>query len=127
MVFPSTAGVAWGLQHYVFGFQPQRDRLVIAPFIAREMIGSRVPYSFRDVSFEVTYHGLHKFHVNHPAAPKSAKVVVRFVNQTPGRDDYQVSINGRVQMVTADARGNVDVEIQPGESTVELVNPDPEA
>ncbi len=127
MVFPSTAGVAWGLQHYVFGFQPQRDRLVIAPFIAREMIGSRVPYSFRDVSFEVTYHGLHKFHVNHPAAPKSAKVVVRFVNQTPGRGDYQVSINGRVQMVTADARGNVDVAISPGASTVELLNPDPEA
>ena len=38
-----------------------------------------------------------------------------------------MSINGRVQMVAADARGNVDVEIQPGESTVELVNPDPEA
>lgn len=127
MVFPSSAGVAWGLQYYGFGFQPRRDRLVIAPFIAKEMIGSRVPYTFRDVRFEVAYDGLHKFRVDYPAEPKDAKVVVRFVNQTPGRTDYEVSINGRVQTVAADRRGNVDVTIPPGASTVELVNPDPEA
>jgi len=127
MVFPSTAGIAWGLQYYGFGFQPQRDRLIIAPFIANEMIGSRVFYNFRDVLFEVEYAGLHKFRVSYPASPKSAKVVVRFVNQTPGRTDYEVNINGRVETVSADARGNVDVEIQPGESTVELIKPDPEA
>jgi hypothetical protein len=127
MVFPSTAGVAWGLQHYGFGFQPQHDRLIIAPFIAKAMIGSRVPYMFRGVRFEVEYAGLHKFRVDYPAEPKAANVVVRFVNQTPGRSGYEVKINSRVQTVTADARGNVDVAISPGASTVELINSDPEA
>lgn len=126
MVFPSSAGVAWGLQYYGWGFQPQHDRLLIAPFIAGAMIGSRVPYTFRGVRFDVEYLGLHKFCVRFPAAPKAAQVVIRFVNQTPGRTDYVVSTNGRREMVAADGRGHVDVGISPGTSTVELVNPDPE-
>lgn len=126
MVFPSTAGVAWGLQYYGFGFQPQYDHLLIAPFIASPMIGSRVKYTYRDVEFEVEYLGLHNFRVVYLDSLESGGVFVRFVNQTANRRGYEVKVNGKLLPLVADARGNVDVEIAPGVSVVELISPDAE-
>lgn len=126
--FPSTANMAWGLYHYIYGFQPGIDRLIVAPFISNEMIGSKVKYNFRGVDLEVEYLGLYKFKVTIPTMPPNANyIVVRWVNQTPNQSGYNVyyTEGGYNTVYTADAEGNIEFGIGgTGTYTLELTNPD---
>ena len=126
--FPSTANMAWGLYHYIFGFQPGSDRLTLAPFIAQEMVGSQVAYTFRGVELSVAYLGLNKFKVTIPSMPVNTKnIVVQWVNQTPGRGGYHLDFTegGRHDTCAADAEGSLEFHIgKPGTYTLELRNPD---
>ncbi|WP_256756630.1 discoidin domain-containing protein [Cohnella sp. WQ 127256] len=126
--FPSTAGLAWGLYHYGYGFQPDYDRLTIAPFISNDMVGSKVKYNFRGVDIQVEYLGLNKYTVTIPSMPANTSyIVVKWLNQTPNGSEYNVNLNVVDFAKTADADGSIEMGIgSSGTYTVELTNPDVE-
>ena len=119
---PNMALPIWGLYTYGYGFQSSVEGLNIAPFISEGMVGSRVEYRWRSTDFEVTYRGLYDFVV---AFDRALPVNVQFVNQTAAKS-YEVSVNGAVRTVTADASGTVTVALDAGVNEVTLKNPDSE-
>ena len=119
---PNMALPIWGLYTYGYGFQSSVEGLSIAPFISEGMVGSRVEYRWRSTDFEVTYRGLYDFVV---AFDRALPVNVQFVNQTAAKS-YEVSVNGAVRTVTADASGTVTVALDAGVNEVTLKNPDSE-
>lgn len=119
---PNMALPIWGLYTYGYGFRSSVEGLNIAPFISEGMVGSRVEYRWRSTDFEVTYRGLYDFVV---AFDRALPVNVQFVNQTAAKS-YEVSVNGAVRTVTADASGTVTVALDAGVNEVTLKNPDSE-
>lgn len=122
---PTMVHPIWGLYTYGYGFQPEIDRLNIAPFIHESMVGSVVNYRWRYADMAVTYESLYRFTLDAEKLP--ADVYFQFINQTPGKA-YTVTVNGSETTVTADDNGVVTVKAgAEGKTTVELVDPDPEA
>ncbi|MBB6671269.1 hypothetical protein [Cohnella nanjingensis] len=103
--FPTHVMPVWGLYAYGYGFQPQYDELILAPFISSEMSGSVVKYTWRSQPLTVTYNSQTSFTVNAPSLPTDIRI--RFLNQTPG-SSHTVLANDSPVTVTADANGNVD-------------------
>ncbi|HET6507980.1 MAG TPA: hypothetical protein VFG42_14410 [Baekduia sp.] len=125
--FPSIGNMGAGLYHDIFGFQPGDQKLVIAPFIWSDLVGSTVNYTWRGQAVTVAYNGLDKFTVTIPSMPSGASVDVRFLNQTPSRGGYVVKTGSSAATVSADADGTVHKAItSAGTTTVELANPDPD-
>ncbi|GGD88954.1 discoidin domain-containing protein [Paenibacillus nasutitermitis] len=120
--FPSHIMPIWGLYTYGYGFQPQYNRLVLAPFINDSMAGSVVKYKWRGQHMQVTYTTKYKFSVQASALPTN--IAVRFINQTPNAV-YTVKVDGVNQSAAADADGNVEAIMSTaGTHSFELVNPD---
>ncbi|HEY0827744.1 MAG TPA: hypothetical protein VGE40_06595, partial [Bacilli bacterium] len=105
--FPNAVMPAWGLYAYGYGFQPQYNELIIAPFISPNMTGSIVNYTWRTQPITVTYTSQTNFSISASSLPTNIRV--RWINQTPG-STYSVSVDGGAgTSVTADSNGNVDV------------------
>ena len=121
---PTLVHPIWGLYTYGYGFQPEIDRLNIAPFIEESMVGSIVKYRWRGANLAVTYESLYQFTLETEQLPADAYFC--FINQTPDKD-YTVVLNGKEQTVRADSSGTVAIKVNgKGKTTAQLKNPDSE-
>ena len=107
----------WALYRDVLGFQPRYDRLDIAPFIDESMVGSKVDYRLRgSETVSVEYESTDRYRVSYDGDED-----IRIGWQREPNANYQLTVDGTVSTVTADARGNVWVESPGGtEHTFEL-------
>ncbi len=120
---PDMAQPVWGLFTYGYGFQPDIGRLVIAPFLHPAMNGTTAKYRWCRADIAVQYHTPYAFTVTASAFPQP--VVIRFLNQTPGKT-YAVQTDAERLERTADADGNVDVPMAHLQGTFTLCDPDEE-
>lgn len=98
-------------------------RLVIAPFLHPAMNGTTAKYRWCRADIAVQYHTPYAFTVTASALPQP--VVIRFLNQTPGKT-YAVQTDAERLERTADADGNVDVPMAHLQGTFTLCDPDEE-
>ncbi|WP_053204953.1 DUF4082 domain-containing protein [Jiangella muralis] len=111
--FPTTVMPAWGLYHYGYGFQPEYDRLVLAPYVTDAMSGSAVDYTWRGVPLTVTYDDPVSFRVS-LRGTLPTPLTVRWLNQEPGAE-YRVALGpDRPQTITAGPDGTVEAEVPAG-------------
>ncbi|HEY5583696.1 MAG TPA: RICIN domain-containing protein [Ruminiclostridium sp.] len=119
--FTSQVMPIWGLYTYGYGFQPQYNELVLAPFISPDMVGSVVKYTWRGQTISVTYNSLYSYSINAGSLPTNIRV--RFINQDPNTS-YTVNVDGTNNSVTSDSNGNVEAVMSTtGTHSYTLSNP----
>ena len=101
--FPTQIMPIWGLYHYAYGFQPQANQLVFAPFISQSMVGSVVNYTWRGQPITVTYNSQTSFTINAPNL--QTNIAIDWINQTPGATYHNQVDGGTSYAGTADSNG----------------------
>lgn len=116
--FPLTALPARGLYYYGYGFQPDLDRLVLAPHVSTAMEGSSVDYRWRGADMTVVYDEMHDYRITFEDASPTP-VTVEWGHQVPG-STVQVSVVGQGSTdLTVAADGTVSADVPAGtEGTV---------
>ncbi|HEY5583697.1 MAG TPA: RICIN domain-containing protein [Ruminiclostridium sp.] len=119
--FTSQVMPVYGLYTYAYGFQPQYNELVIAPFISPSMVGSTVKYTWRGQTISVKYNSLYSYSIIASSLPTNIRV--RFINQD-ANTSYTVNVDGSNNSITSDSNGNVEaVMSSTGTHSYTLSNP----